>query len=153
MAAATAAALLAGGASSGSAPSGGGESTGAAPLQRQQRGGGEVDRSGHLGEGEREARAEQKKVLAKIMALPAGPRRRVFEHAHALACRDAEAFRDIDEAIMLHAAKAELDDVEAEEAKQESEFEREEQVRFEMDVEREIEVEEADLAILEGFIY
>ena len=29
----------------------------------------------------------------------------------------------------------------------------EEQVRFEMDVEREIEVEEADLAILEGFIY
>ena len=54
---------------------------------------------------------------------------------------------------MLHAAKTELDDVEEEEAQEESEFEREELVRFEMDVEREIDGEEANLAIEEGLIY
>ena len=59
----------------------------------------------------------------------------------------------IDEAVMLHAAKAELDDVEEEGAQEESEFEREELVRFEMDVEREIDGEEANLAIEEGLIY
>ena len=86
-------------------------------------------RSGHLGEEELDARAEQKKNTRqdnKTMALPAGPCRLVAQHAHALACRDAEAFRDVDEAI------AELER-EEEEAKAEVEIEREEEIRHEID--------------------
>ena len=43
--------------------------------------------------------------------------------------------------------------MEEEEAQEEYEFKREELVRFEMDVEREIDGEEANLAIEEGLIY
>ena len=69
-------------------------------------------------------------------------RRIPFVVPHALAYRDAEAFRDVDEAV------AELERGE-EEAKAEAETEREEEVRHEIEVERVMEQNAASWELLE----
>ena len=139
MAAATVAALLAGGASSGGA-SAEGAPVGARPgPHRPQQGGGG---GGPAAEEAAGALRDQKRLLKNIERfLPRELQLRIGRLAHAIAVRQREQDRAIGEAVVIiHAVLEDYED----EAREESEFEREEQVRFDMDVEREIEIERAD---------
>jgi hypothetical protein len=96
---------------------------------------------------------EQKLLLGKIRLLPEDLQLRIGVLAVGIATREREQNLRIDEAVMLHAALADLE----EEARDESEIEREEAVRHETDVDREIELlelsQQASNAALEAHIW
>ena len=79
-------------------------------------------------------------LMRRVGRLPRDVQVRIGRDLFSIAMSERAQDRFIDEAVMLHAA---LDDLE-DEAREESEFEREEQVRFGINVEREIEIERAD---------
>ena len=154
VAVATAAALLAGGASSDGASFGGasvsasrsphrylGRSARRAVLRRlvgrprQGGGGGGGLATAVLPDGTPDM------LMRRVDRLPRDVQVRIGRYLFFIAMSERAQGRLIDEAVMLHAA---LDDLE-DKAREESEFERDEQeVRFGIDMEREIEIERAD---------
>ena len=79
-------------------------------------------------------------LMRRVDRLPRDVQVRIGRYLFFIAMSERVQGRLIDEAVMLHAA---LDDLE-DKAREESEFERDEQVRFGIDMEREIEIERAD---------
>jgi hypothetical protein len=141
VAVATAAALLAGGASS-DGTSSGGASVGASrsPHRPHQDGGGGNEQTGDglatavLPDGTPDW------LMRRVGRLPRDVQVRIGRDLFSIAMSERAQDRLIDDAVAIHSALVEWED----EAREESEFEREERVRFGIDVEIETGIEIAD---------
>ena len=141
VAVATAAALLAGGASSDGASSGG-AAVGASrsPHRPHQDGGGGDEQTGDglatavLPDGTPDM------LMRRVGRLPRDVQVRIGRDSFSIAMSERAQDRVIDDAVAIHSALVEWED----EAREESEFEREERVRFGIDVEIETGIEIAD---------
>jgi hypothetical protein len=146
VAVATAAALLAGGASSDGASSDGASSGGAAvgasrsPHRPYQDGGGGDEQTGDglttavLPDGTPDM------LMRRVGRLPRDVQVRIGRDLFSIAMSERAQDRLIDDAVAIHSALVEWED----DAREESEIEREERVRFGIDVERETGIEIAD---------
>ena len=84
-------------------------------------------------------------LLRRVDRLPRDVQVRIGRYCFFIAMSERAQDRLIDEAVMLHAVLDDLEDEARERAREDSGFEREEQVRFRIDWERgELEVERAD---------